>query len=48
MCEICTVCGKVCIHIYVCVGEVTKAMMESCQSREVQRRGKGIGVGGSG
>ena len=25
--------------------EVTKGMMESCQSREVQRRGKAIGEG---
>lgn len=40
MCEMCTVCGKA----YVCVEgswlrEVSKAMVESCQFREVPSQG---------
>lgn len=43
MCEMCTVCGKVCVCVWGAhTGEVTKGMMESCQSGEVQRRGKAI------
>lgn len=43
MCEMCPMCGKVCMCVWEAhTGEVTKGMMESCQSREVQRRGKVI------
>lgn len=38
----CTVCGKVYVYEGAHTGEVTRGMMESCQSGEVPRRGTAI------
>lgn len=41
MCEMCTVCGKACVceGLTAHTGEVSKAIVESCQCREVPSQG---------